>query len=629
MFTSKNISTQEAVTQAVKVIHGNKIFESRIVKTTSGTVSGYFDNPDDLVNSIEIYNGKNDIYFTLNSIDSALMARSSNKLTRSAKQTTSDNEVINLNYLFVDIDPKRPAGISSTDEEKKRAADVLMQILIQLSKHYGFPPPIVCDSGNGYHLLYKIDLPNTRENVEMLKKFLQALDFLFSTDTVEVDKTTFNPSRIVKLYGTIACKGSNTADRPHRQSQILKVPDKIIAVLPEQIKSVIAVLPEKEKAVTENATTKTSGKNNSDNKIDIQKWCEKYNLDIAYRSDFHGEGTKYIFKTCPFNSEHTDKSAFLIQFKNGGLSAGCHHNSCKDENWHTLREKYEPDYDKNKSDSGDKPESESQANAILRLASVAELFRDDKEDLYARIPVKDHTEVYKIGGKKFTMWLSYQYYLETGRTFKKDALNQALGVLTGIAMNEGEEKLMYKRCAWFNDTLYYDLNNENKEVVRISANGWEIVSDTEILFSRSKLMLAQVTPVNADNENLLVLLEKHYRFKNNDDKILHTVNLVLKFVPHIPHLLDVLFGEKGALRIPDFYHPDRLLLESEGKIVTVFEEPYVQEGFAYELNHMSECVQKGLLESPRMSHADSIAVMRVMDALRAEWGVTYPADAGA
>jgi len=89
----------------------------------------------------------------------------------------------------------------------------------------------------------------------------------------------------------------------------------------------------------------------------------------------------------------------------------------------------------------------------------------------------------------------------------------------------------------------------------------------------------------------------------------------------------VLFGETGALRVPDFYHPDRLLLERGEQTATVFEQPYAPEGFAFELRHLCECVREGLLESPRMSHADSMAVMRVMDALRAQWGIVYPGEA--
>lgn len=88
----------------------------------------------------------------------------------------------------------------------------------------------------------------------------------------------------------------------------------------------------------------------------------------------------------------------------------------------------------------------------------------------------------------------------------------------------------------------------------------------------------------------------------------------------------VLVGETGSLRVPDFYRPDRLLLERGAQANLVFEQPYVREGFAFELRHLCECVRDGLLESTRMSHGDSMAVMRVMDALRVQWGIVYPGE---
>jgi len=88
----------------------------------------------------------------------------------------------------------------------------------------------------------------------------------------------------------------------------------------------------------------------------------------------------------------------------------------------------------------------------------------------------------------------------------------------------------------------------------------------------------------------------------------------------------VLYGENGSIRIPEFYHPESLLLERDGETSAVFEQRHAPEGFAFEVRHLCECVRKGLLESPRMPHRDSVAVMRVMDSLRAQWGIVYPGE---
>lgn len=37
----------------------------------------------------------------------------------------------------------------------------------------------------------------------------------------------FNASRIVKLYGTRACKGQPTPERPHRDSRVIEAPEEL------------------------------------------------------------------------------------------------------------------------------------------------------------------------------------------------------------------------------------------------------------------------------------------------------------------------------------------------------------------------------------------------------------------
>ena len=83
------------------------------------------------------------------------------------------------------------------------------------------------DSGNGAHLLYRVDLPNDRASLDLVKGVLEALSFRFSDERVSVDITTANAARIWKLYGTTARKGDSTEERPHRRSRLLNVPDVI------------------------------------------------------------------------------------------------------------------------------------------------------------------------------------------------------------------------------------------------------------------------------------------------------------------------------------------------------------------------------------------------------------------
>ena len=91
---------------------------------------------------------------------------------------------------------------------------------------------MVADSGNGAHLLYRVDEP--AEDNGLFSKCLQSLDEIFSDDVVDIDTTVHNPARIFKLYGTWACKGDSTEDRPHRISKILSQP-KELEIVPHDL----------------------------------------------------------------------------------------------------------------------------------------------------------------------------------------------------------------------------------------------------------------------------------------------------------------------------------------------------------------------------------------------------------
>lgn len=167
------------------------------------------------------------LYVTLNTTNPALLARRANKFETGylEKNTlTNDEDITNWDYLPIDVDPVRPTGISSTDEELACSDEKANEVVEYLSG-IGFPLPLVACSGNGYHLLYRIDLPRSPENDLVVKTILYALDKKFSNDKTGIDVVNCNPSRIFKLYGTWARKGDNTPERPHRLSFIESVPE--------------------------------------------------------------------------------------------------------------------------------------------------------------------------------------------------------------------------------------------------------------------------------------------------------------------------------------------------------------------------------------------------------------------
>ena len=197
--------------------------ELRVLNTAKATVSGYFENPSLLARDAAQWSGKAPaVYITLNRINPALLARAPNRLEPWAKLTTSDHDVTRLRWLPVDFDPVRPAGVSSSDEEHEAAIERARECG-RFMVRQGWPTPILADSGNGGHLLFPIDLPP--EDAGLVKQALAALAWRWDDDRVRVDQTTFNPARIWKVYGSLACKGYSIPGRPHRPARLLYVPD--------------------------------------------------------------------------------------------------------------------------------------------------------------------------------------------------------------------------------------------------------------------------------------------------------------------------------------------------------------------------------------------------------------------
>jgi hypothetical protein len=163
------------------------------------------------------------VYVTLNPVSPALLGRANQRLRPAGKKAmaASDADVLRRRWLLIDVDPTRPAGISSTDEEKAAALAVITGVRRDLDAR-GFPAPLVVDSGNGFHLWYRIDLPAADGG--RVERTIKGLAGRHNTAAATLDTSVFNPSRIAKLPGTFARKGDDVPGRPHRMARVLEVP---------------------------------------------------------------------------------------------------------------------------------------------------------------------------------------------------------------------------------------------------------------------------------------------------------------------------------------------------------------------------------------------------------------------
>ncbi len=84
----------------------------------------------------------------------------------------------------------------------------------------GYEPPLVAMSGNGYHIMQRVNLDMNDTLPSRLEAYFHEAPIEGDEDTEDLD-SIFDPPRIIKVPGTMSVKGVPTEERPHRLSFIL------------------------------------------------------------------------------------------------------------------------------------------------------------------------------------------------------------------------------------------------------------------------------------------------------------------------------------------------------------------------------------------------------------------------
>lgn len=293
------------------------------------TYAGYFDadHRQELIEHADRLNRSGAaVYVTLNTIDRQLLSRYANRVQEYADATATDANVICRRWLLIDLDPTRPKNTPATDEQLKLARALSSEVSAFLHGS-GWPSPIVAESGNGYHLLYPLDLPNDEASRELVKRALIGLAERFNTEAVQIDTTVYNAARICKLYGSVATKGDHTELAPWRLSRVLKAPERKAVVSPQQLQAMHLVKPP--------AQYSTPANQPSTGRFSLPDFLAR--LGIEYERDRHDGRDRYKLAFCPFNAEHGRGEAAIFQSANGALGFKCQHNSCAGRAWQDVR----------------------------------------------------------------------------------------------------------------------------------------------------------------------------------------------------------------------------------------------------------------------------------------------------
>lgn len=318
-------------------LDADNVIEVR-AKTEGGIASGYFSDAGKLVQAVRPLDPKSQaIYLTLNPVNPDLLARASNRVKQRVRVTTIDADILRRRLLLLDFDAKRPAEISSTEAEHQAALDVARNAAAALQEN-GWPEPVVADSGNGAHLLFRIDLPNDQASTDIIKAVLRTAAQRFNAGDVQLDLSVHNASRISKLYGTVARKGDSTPQRPHRVSRLISVPDRIEIVSPTLLNAFCSQASNGSAP----AGTARDRRERSSATFSLERFLADHGIDVHSGPVIHDGSEKWVLEHCPFNPSHAAPDAAVFrQLGTGRLGFRCLHNSCEGNGWEQFRAFYD------------------------------------------------------------------------------------------------------------------------------------------------------------------------------------------------------------------------------------------------------------------------------------------------
>lgn len=209
------MNVTEEIRKGVKALYqSGDIVEVRAFGKNGEKRVGRYKFGWDLVKAIEAEDvAGHDVYYVLNptSLPPAPMADNA--------AGTKELDVPRRKHFLLDFDPIRQHKIA-TDIQYNAALSLSIVVFDLLRDEMKGVEPIQASSGNGVHLLVPIDFPNDIFHKELIARVQKSISNQYSIPEVHIDCFP-DAARLVRAYGTLNKKGTETAELKWRRSHIL------------------------------------------------------------------------------------------------------------------------------------------------------------------------------------------------------------------------------------------------------------------------------------------------------------------------------------------------------------------------------------------------------------------------
>jgi len=136
----------------------------------------------------------------------------------------------------------------------------------------------------------------------------------------------------------------------------------------------------------------------------------------------------------------------------------------------------------------------SQATLLIEIGRKGLLFHCQAGDAYTEVNQSGVFKTFKVRSKDYREYLSHELYLLTKKGANNNAITDALATLEARAKFDGKLIPVAVRTYFDDDTIYIDIGNTERKIIKVDSSGWTIIDKAPVKFVRKSGISELPTP---------------------------------------------------------------------------------------------------------------------------------------
>ena len=153
------------------------------------------------------------------------------------------------------------------------------------------------------------------------------------------------------------------------------------------------------------------------------------------------------------------------------------------------------------------PGGTNEPSALDELVALAraqcQWHHDADRNAVAIIPMSNRREVWRVYSSGFEGWLRATYWRAKEMGVAEATMKAALATLAAAGINDGDEIHVHMRAARCDDGYVIDLCDEQWQAIHITPQGWRVVNESPVYFTRTPSMRPLPMPTRHGDVGLL------------------------------------------------------------------------------------------------------------------------------